>query len=728
MTAPPDHFETYFAEKIWEMIPEIYRHEDGLADNPGVLRAYVEAIASQAANLRRSHDRAWEDQFIELCSNWVVPYLGDLLGTRMVSALNPRGQRVDVAKTIYYRRRNGTLRVLEELIFDIAGWEGTAIEGFKRLGRMRHLLDPAPTSAGRLTQTPPGGTADLRRADAARLTDGPFDEFCHTPDVRRPAGRQGRYGIPKIAFYLYRIPAFALLDIMPVSHAAPVGAGFIIDPSGRDIHLFARRSRPEQWDDWRAAREWELPAPIDCRLLGDAAYRIDEGIVLALVDEFSLPAAQADDLRTLNGIRFNSESRLRARLIALPNAVALLAELVYQAILREAALPDCGKHALLPGSIVVEVDGAVIPPEQIASGSLADWAAVPFHKRAVIDPELGRVLILGPAPGTVRVSYHAGFPGSTGAGTYVRAPASDTVTNNISGGGAINAASITNDGVTQIADSATYGPVANKVNVRNLTLQAADQERPFLRLASNWVLNTGANEDAFLTLDGLWVGGGQALVLRGDYETVTLRHCTLDPGGLDADGNVILPVPLIVEGQVEQLVIDSCITGPIRTEGSGVIESLVIQDSIVQSPNEADPAITLIQGVVDLTRVTVLGGLDIHRLYTTDSIITALADVTDTQTGCFRFSAAPPASRLPHPYEWYALEDARSLFTARTFGHYAYGQLSSLAPAGIARGAESGSEMGAFSALNNPIKLASLQAKVAEYLPFGLIPAYINET
>ncbi len=95
-----DNFERYFAEKLWESIPSIYRHEDGLADNPGVLRALVEVLAEQAAILRRSHDRLWQDQFIELCQDWAVPYLGDLVATRMVSALNERGRRIDVAKTI----------------------------------------------------------------------------------------------------------------------------------------------------------------------------------------------------------------------------------------------------------------------------------------------------------------------------------------------------------------------------------------------------------------------------------------------------------------------------------------------------------------------------------------------------------------------------------------------------------------------------------------------------
>ncbi len=192
---PRDGFERYFAEKLWEMIPAIYRHEDGIAENPGVLRALVEVLAEQAAFLRRSQDRLWDDQFIELCDDWVVPYLADLVGTRLVSALNRRGRRIDVAKTIYYRRRKGTLRVLEELISDITGWEGTVVESLQRLGRSRHRLDPHPAPlAGYFSGTAPGGWADLRHPRASELVGGPGDEF-HTPptcaSIGAPMGDMG---------------------------------------------------------------------------------------------------------------------------------------------------------------------------------------------------------------------------------------------------------------------------------------------------------------------------------------------------------------------------------------------------------------------------------------------------------------------------------------------------------------------------------------------------------
>ena len=101
------------------------------------------AIGAQTATLRRSIDRLWENQSIETCDDWVIPYIGDLLATRLVSCLDARAQRLDVAKTIYYRRRAGTLGLLEELVADIAGRDARAVEFFRRLGRTRHQFDPA---------------------------------------------------------------------------------------------------------------------------------------------------------------------------------------------------------------------------------------------------------------------------------------------------------------------------------------------------------------------------------------------------------------------------------------------------------------------------------------------------------------------------------------------------------------------------------------------------------
>src|SRR5262245_24783389 len=168
-----DEFERYYTEKIWEWIPAVYKDEDCLAPRPDVLRSMVIILAAQAATARRSIDRLWEDEFIELCDDWAIPYIGDLVGTRLVHELNRRGRRVDVARTIFYRRRKGTPQVLEILIGDITGWQGVVVESFKRLARARHGFDPEPAGfEGFITSTPPGGWARLTSVRGADLAGG----------------------------------------------------------------------------------------------------------------------------------------------------------------------------------------------------------------------------------------------------------------------------------------------------------------------------------------------------------------------------------------------------------------------------------------------------------------------------------------------------------------------------------------------------------------------------
>ncbi len=483
--------------------------------------------------------------------------------------------------------------------------------------------------------------------------------------MRQHRGTDGRYGIPKLIFYLYRLTAFRVAGVTP--HARAAGNGFTFDPSGRDAPLFMPRNRPqdasqngeraENWDAWRPAREWELPAPMRCRLLAEAKGRL------------------------------------------IPNGVC-----------------------------VEEAAGTSVRADQVAAGDLAGWTASAPGKRLVIDPARGRFLFVGapPAPSS-SVTYHYGFPGEIGAGTYDRREVEGRKPKfTHHGGGPILGTAQANNNVTQIDDSATYGPLHNKLAVRALTLQAANQQRPYLRLQSNWLLNTGQNKDSTLLLDGLWLGGAGsfAVVLRGDYERVTIRSCTFDPGGRDAEGLPIQPLALVVEAQVEELVIEKSIMGPIRTQGGGALENVTVRDSIIQGAT----ALGLPASEVRLERVTVFGAVNVNRLWATEALVTAQVDVTDTQNGCFRFGAAPTGSRLPRPYESHFISDANSLFTSRRFGDPGYGQLSEAAPVEIRRGAENGSEIGAFSQLLNPIRLESLQAKVEEYMPFGLIPLFVYET
>lgn len=799
-----DHFDRYFAEKIWAMIPEYYRHEDGVAAPPGVLRGFVEVLAQQAATLRRSNDSLWDDQFIDLCAEWAVPYLGELLATRMVSALNLRGRRVDVAKTIYYRRRAGTPRILEELIADITGWEGKLVEEFRRLGRARHGLDPRPEPrAGLLTGTLPGGWANLRSTHGAELAGSPFDEFHHAPDFRRPRGRDGRYGIAKLGFHLYRLSSTRLEDVTPVS--GPLPGTFTFDPSGRDVPLFIRRHRTDDrdrfdWEEWISAKEWEVPSEMPCRLLNHAEFLITEQVLATLSPlltspPISLSVANANIilalLRRFRRQIIPSEARLFAisAVLSAPLRNALRNPLVWNPFLVSALVAECGKRALLPigvyqsnmaptstqeetsdASVVVKRFRNNLAPtrfvpvarELVVGGDLENWTATiaGVAKQWVVDPQRGRLLWKGPgnAP-QPRVTYQYGFSANIGAGGFDRADSlTEALTANISAGGTIQTTNpvganflppggspvpppaIPTLDVVEIRDSANYSPIGSRNQITRLELRAANRRRPYLRLTHNWLLNTNANKESELTLNGFWLGaaGNFQIRLLGDYERVTLRYMTLDPGGVNAAGNPIRPVPLSIRGNVENLIIENSIVGPIRVEGAGELTNLEIRDSIVDGQNSVVPAISVPAGRVTMRRVTVFGEVAVEWLDASEALITGFTNVTNTQAGCFRFSAVlerrdplNPASlhsRVPHPYESHFVKRFNGVFTSKVFSRPGYAQLAESAPEFLLRGAENGSEIGAFSSLLNPIKFDSLRAKVEEFAPFGLLPVYIFET
>lgn len=746
-----DHFEQYYAEKLWETIPSTYRHEDGLAQEPGVLRAIVQVIARQAAILRRSQDSLWDDQFIELCNEWAVPYIGDLVATRLLSEKNKRGRRIDVAKTIYYRRRKGTPRILEELISDISEWEGKLVEQFQKLARSRHGLDAKPqTLAGKYSGTLPGGWADLRNQRASELTNGPFEEFYHTPDMRRHRGLNGRYSIPKLAFYLYRLKAYEAINITPFAFGD--GLGFSFDPSGRDIPLFSKSSASPDWNEWRSSTEPELAAPIPCRLLGHATYLITEAIIQQLIAlPAPLSATAANELRKIAGLVFKSESSLLNIIATFSTNAEITASVILLPLLSLSLMSDCGKAVLLPddqtvlsnpldaNSIVVGFEApvnTVFTTERITAANLELWPAV-VNKDLAIDAENGRFKFRNapPARRRIYIAYHYGFSAAVGAGSYERAWISQSTPAIIkTGGGALAAADLLNNGITEISDSKTYTPVASKMSIINFTLQAANSQRPFLILQSNLVLSSGLNLNSGITLDGLWIGANGDLaadiILRGDFECVVIRNCTLDPGGSqNIKGETLHPVRLIIEGRVENLCIESSIMGPVFTRNDGYVEEFSVTDSIVQSVDPAVKAIEINTGRTHIDRSTIFGQVAVHRLDASETLITGVVNVTDTQNGCFRFSAAPAISRLPRPYESFLFkEDTNHWFTSRRFGDAGYAQLSDTVSANIMRGSEDGGEMGVFSSQLNAIKFDGLKNKIDEYMPFGLIPIFINKT
>jgi hypothetical protein len=423
--AAADRYERYYTDKIWQMIPEVYRTEDGGGTDGdttrqiGVLRQLVETIAGEVAVARRSIDRLWEDQNIETCDDWAVPYIGDLVATRPLSTTDSRARRVDVARTIHYRRRRGTPSLLEELVRELSGWDVVLVEAFRRLVRAPHRLDAFPVTAGPVTHTPTAGTADLHSPRSAELQPGPFDEFFHTPDFRRLGGLDGRFNIRKVNIHLFRFQAYSVSNVTPVQLGDPGEVTFTFDPSGRDTPLFslgspvetgALRSCGTPWETLPTsdaagkteatcehrcvtADEWEVQREIPRHLLGEAKY------IVTHADIAGVSAGSAEDkaLRAILGLEFSSEARLRRRLMDLGVSFDPSSPSWYRTLLRQSVTQDSGKPRLYTGSINViykqnPLDSLHFDEVMAANLKIREIHPLPTDDgvRLLIDPVLGR--------------------------------------------------------------------------------------------------------------------------------------------------------------------------------------------------------------------------------------------------------------------------------------------------------------------------------------------------
>jgi hypothetical protein len=260
-------------ERLWELLPAIYRIRDaelasasgGLLDSGesnelsalramapplsnkdanrlralegkaigGPLRALFAILAEQVAVIDENLDQLYDDLFIETCAEWVVPYIGDLVGARGVSSIAGAGftNRAQVADTIKLRRRKGTASMLEQLARDITSWDAVAVEYFQLLATTQYLNHLRPQNLA---------WASLRH-DALAEINTPFDRVTHNAEIRNIATAGGKYNIPNIGIHLFRIGAHPVTSAAPFPPNDGTITQFFFDPLGRDMPLFNRR-------------------------------------------------------------------------------------------------------------------------------------------------------------------------------------------------------------------------------------------------------------------------------------------------------------------------------------------------------------------------------------------------------------------------------------------------------------------------------------------------------
>ncbi len=219
------------SDRLYNLLPVVYRLRDAERGEP--LRALLAVLEKEYRRLEADIDGLYENWFIETCEEWLVPYIGDLLGVRGLHPVSPRtfSQRAFVANTLAYRRRKGTAAMLEQLARDVTGWPARAVEFFELLAATQHLNHVRIEN----TRAP-----DLRRLHFSAPVDSPFDRSAHTAEVRRIAVGRGRYNIPNVGLFLWRLESYPLKRVTARSIGDPADGRYTFNPLGLDAPLFNR--------------------------------------------------------------------------------------------------------------------------------------------------------------------------------------------------------------------------------------------------------------------------------------------------------------------------------------------------------------------------------------------------------------------------------------------------------------------------------------------------------
>jgi hypothetical protein len=546
---------------LYKLLPTVYRLRD--VDRDRSLQALLAVLDGERRLLEEDIRALYDNWFIETCDEWVVPYLGDLLGVRNLQPLNGAAfsQRAYVANTLGYRRRKGTATMLEQLAHDVTGWSAKAVEFFELLGTTQCLNHVRPDK---------GGTADMRGSHLLERIGDPFDQTAHTADMRHIDTGRGRFNIPNVGLFLWRLQNYPVERGTACALASPSDGRYTFHPLGYDAPLFNEPQTETQISQVTA--EVNLPLRLRRRVLYE---------------------------------------ELEARRIAL--AAGQTPNKQY-----------FGEDPVL----TVYFDGVELEPEELAVCNLEDWippASESFTlpdlttrvTRAAVDPVSGRMAVLdGSSPAEVEVSYSYGFSGDIGGGPYDRrsrngssgsSDGPDTVDDpealdmriGIPSDAAALADALTAwdaagnpAAVIEFEDSATYPLAGGSLTVNmagdKLVIQAANRQRPVL---TGDILVTGGGESAELTLNGLLLAGNLQIQGAAVLGKLNVVHCTVAPGTALAENRLTVDAP----NDHLQVFLDHSITGPLRIpeEAAG----LTAKDCILQAPSLR--AAALVSGYLD---------------------------------------------------------------------------------------------------------------------------------
>ena len=180
-------------DALYDLLPAVHRSRDATEGYP--LRALLRVIGEQVDVVENDIAQLYENWFIETCEDWVVPYIGALVGYQPADA-GPRNAssdrlldpRRDVANAIRYRSRKGAFSILDDIATAQSGWPSRAVEFYRWLSVYQNI---------NALQIRRGRTFDAR---AHAELSSPFNGSARTVDVRRVSAARtvGNANIPDV--------------------------------------------------------------------------------------------------------------------------------------------------------------------------------------------------------------------------------------------------------------------------------------------------------------------------------------------------------------------------------------------------------------------------------------------------------------------------------------------------------------------------------------------------
>lgn len=693
------------AQRLLALLPNIFRrrdHEeavriaaaqgfagpDPLADvAEGPLVTLLAALGQQFDLLEAEVDWLYEDQFIETCADWVVPYIGALVGARILETRDSQSARMQVANTIRHRRAKGTARALAGRAQSVMSAPAEAVE---YANHVVHTFNPNFPGDGRAMTTAINGPA-------GRVLGLPSTIGQHVAELR-DMREGGRFAPRNVGVRVWTTRSVAHAEVVPSQVGGGQAGRFRFDPLGRDIVLWSQPASRSSDHPRLAPREMPGPIPLTAAVDAPHAYYGRGKGLLLFVDQVEKPLSEVCfcDLGDDGPGQWNDHGSLEEK-----NRIRID--------------PRRGRF-VLPGG------GAGVDPSSIRV-HYRFGAALPIGGAERGDDVPGSEAALRELLGErdrrpeVPIGFDAAatIPDDT---TPAQAPdrlrqALDDFTN--------NPAVLLEFGGSSSPPAATVLPAAG-----NFELRGGDGVWPTLPLTQPWQLQGGAGST--LTLRGLRLDGNDLVVASDGLRQLTLIDCTVVPGA----ARIVIGEPGC------KLVAVRCVLGRLQVAPAVEID---LVDSLVDSGDADLPAIAAPDGtaggILWAQRSTIVGDVLLTAFDEVDNSLLAArpgrslasppVSAQRMQTGCVRYSAVPLGSIVPRRYRCYPAEgDAEApapVFASLVPGEASYGALVAANPQAVLEGAENGGEMGVGNRSSYHARKRLLDRDLLEWVPFGMATA-----